>query len=286
MKTSRWTFTSGEMRAQASIMDVWIRARIVEAELSVRWWSRSETDRVRRDVVPEPDLWAAIDRQRHEVGRVARYRRVLHAGDGDAQSSSVRSSRLPGPARVGRAPNQIGGAVRCSRVTDRLDRHPDFTAFAEECQLRMLRSAYLICGDRHLAEDLLQTAFVKVALRWGQLRDGQPEAYLRRILYRDAVSWWRKHRREIAVPSPPDGAARDEPVELKMVFAQALARLTPKQRAILVLRYFEDHTEARTAEVLGVAVGTVKSQTAVALRRLRELAPELSDLVRQQGEPR
>jgi RNA polymerase sigma-70 factor (sigma-E family) len=173
-------------------------------------------------------------------------------------------------------------------VTDRLDRNTEFTAFAEACQLRMLRSAYLICGDRHLAEDLLQNALVKVALRWRQVRDGQPEAYLRTILYRDAVSWWRKHRREIPVADPPEAVltGASEPVELKVIFARALARLTPKQRAILVLRYFEDHTEARTAEVLGVAVGTVKSQTAVALRRLRELAPELSDLVRQQGEPR
>ena len=70
-----------------------------------------------------------------------------------------------------------------------------------------------------------------------------------------------------------------EAVELRVIFADALARLTPKQRAVLVLRFFEDCSEARTAEVLGVALGTVKSQTAVALRRLRELAPELSELV-------
>lgn len=184
-------------------------------------------------------------------------------------------------------PNQIPHAVRLSHVSpDRIDHNADFTAFAEACQLRMLRSAYLICGDRHLAEDLLQTALVKVALRWTHIRDGQPEAYLRTILYRDAVSWWRRRRREVSVAEPPDhaGAGDHERVELRLIFAQALARLTPKQRAILVLRFFEDHTEARTAEVLGVAVGTVKSQTSVALRRLRELAPELSDLVSQDTE--
>lgn len=165
-----------------------------------------------------------------------------------------------------------------------MDQHADFTVFAEACQLRMVRTAYLICGDRHLAEDLVQNALVKVALRWGQVRDGQPEAYLRTILYRDAVSWWRRQRREITVADPPERPGRDdgyEPAQLRVIFSRALARLTRKQRAILVLRFYEDHTEARTAEVLGVAVGTVKSQTAVALRRLRELAPELADLVRQ-----
>lgn len=165
----------------------------------------------------------------------------------------------------------------------RTETYADFTAFAEACQLRLLRAAYLMCGDQHLAEDLLQGALVKVALRWRQVRDGQPEAYLRTILYRDAVSWWRRHRREIPVAEPPERLGPDDidRTHLRMIFAQALARLTPKQRAILVLRYFEDHTEAHTAEVLGVAVGTVKSQTSLALRRLRELAPELSDLVSQ-----
>lgn len=128
---------------------------------------------------------------------------------------------------------------------------------------------------------------MKVALQWRRLAQGQPEAYLHKILYRDAISWWRKHRREIPVPDLPDRRGSDdgnEPAQLRVIFAQALAKLTPKQRAILVLRFFEDHTEARTAEVMGIAIGTVKSQTSVALRRLRELAPELSDLVRQDAQ--
>jgi len=163
----------------------------------------------------------------------------------------------------------------------RPDPYEEFAAFARSCQPRLLRAAYLICGDAHLAEDLLQSALVKVAARWSRLRDGQPEAYARTVLYRDAVSWWRRQRREVTVARPPERRAPDrgDEVPLRVVFAQALNRLTPKQRAVLVLRFFEDHTEARTAQVLGVSVGTVKSQTAVALRRLRELAPELSDLV-------
>ena len=164
---------------------------------------------------------------------------------------------------------------------DQADPYTSFAAFAEACQPRLQRAAYLICGDQHLAEDLLQSALVKVALRWRQLHDGQPEAYLRMILYRDAVSWWRRQRREFPVAQLPEQRTADgsEAAQLRVIFARALARLTPKQRAVLVLRFFEDYSEARTAELLGVAVGTVKSQTAVALRRLRELAPELSDLV-------
>jgi RNA polymerase sigma-70 factor (sigma-E family) len=157
----------------------------------------------------------------------------------------------------------------------------DFTAFVRGCRPRLLRTAFLICGDRDLAEDLVQSALVKVALRWPALRDGAPEAYLRTVLYRDAVSWWRRHRREVTVAQLPEpiGPDESEQVWLRMVFAGALARLTPMQRAVLVLRFLEDHTEARTADVLGVSIGTVKSRTSVALRRLRELAPELAELV-------
>lgn len=176
-------------------------------------------------------------------------------------------------------PNHSRLPGRCSHVTS--DPYQEFAEFARACHPRLLRAAYLICGDTHLAEDLLQTALVKVAVRWSRLRDGQPEAYARTVLYRDAVTWWRRRRREIMVASPPERRARADidDVPLRVVLARALSQLTPKQRAVLVLRFFEDHTEARTAQVLGVSVGTVKSQTAVALRRLRELAPELSDLV-------
>jgi len=165
--------------------------------------------------------------------------------------------------------------------TDPPDPYTSFAAFAEACHPRLLRAAFLICGDQHLAEDLVQSALVKVALRWRQLHHGHPEAYLRTILYRDAVSCWRRRRREFPMAQLPEHrtADRSDAVQLRLIFTQALARLTPKQRAVLVLRFFEDCSEARTAEVLGVAVGTVKSQTAVALRRLREHAPELSDLV-------
>jgi RNA polymerase sigma-70 factor (sigma-E family) len=161
------------------------------------------------------------------------------------------------------------------------DEQAEFVAFVQARQHRLLRSAYLVCGDHHLAEDLLQGALVKLALRWRQLRDGDPEAFLRTVVYRDAVSWWRRWRRERLTAAPPARTGPDptENTPIRLVFADALRRLTPRQRAVLVLRFMDDLTEARTAEVLGVSIGTVKSQTSVALRRLREVAPELRELL-------
>ena len=155
----------------------------------------------------------------------------------------------------------------------------EFAAFVEARQHRLLRSAYLVCGDHHLAEDLLQGALVKLALRWSRVREGDPEAFLRTVMYRDAISWWRRFRREHLSDVPPERAGRDEDVPNRMVFESALRRLPPRQRAVLVLRYFDDLTEVRTAEILGVTVGTVKSQASAGLQKLRELAPELRDLV-------
>lgn len=161
------------------------------------------------------------------------------------------------------------------------DAHAEFVAFVQARQHRLLRSAYLVCGDHHRAEDLLQDALVKLALRWRQVRDGDPEAFLRTVMYRDAVSWWRRRRREDLPGELPDRDATDDTAGVpdRLAFERALARLTVRQRAVLVLRFFDDLTEARTAQVLGVSVGTVKSQTNAALRRLRELAPDLSTVM-------
>ncbi|WP_430782950.1 SigE family RNA polymerase sigma factor [Actinoplanes sp. G11-F43] len=155
----------------------------------------------------------------------------------------------------------------------------DFAAFVQARQHRLLRSAFLVCGDHHLAEDLLQGALVKLALRWERVREGDPEAFLRTVMYRDAVSWWRRFHRETPRGSPPETeAAGREDVPSRLVFADALRRLPPRQRAVLVLRYFDDLTEARTAEILGVTVGTVKSQASAGLRKLRELMPEIGEM--------
>ena len=155
----------------------------------------------------------------------------------------------------------------------------EFARYVRARQHRLLRAAYLVCGDAHLAEDLLQGALTKLAARWDKLRHENPDAYVRRILYRDAVSSWRKTRREslssvplIEVPVHDRTSQTSQRVDLE----RALAELTPKQRAVVVLRFFEDRSEIEAAEALGVSVGTVKSQTHAALARLRALLPDFA----------
>jgi RNA polymerase sigma-70 factor (sigma-E family) len=155
----------------------------------------------------------------------------------------------------------------------------EFTEWAAGCQHRLLRSAYLVTGDVHRAEDLVQDALVKVALRWSRLREGNPTAYARTIVMNEHVSWWRRRRREVLTSRTTEQAVAPVETETQLVVQRALARLTERQRRVLVLRHFDDLSERETAEVLGVSIGTVKSQNAAALARLRDGAPELLDLI-------
>jgi len=159
----------------------------------------------------------------------------------------------------------------------------DFDTFVRTRSRALLRAARLLTGDEHLAEDLVQSALARTHQAWPRLRDpANAEAYARQVMYRLQISVWR--RRRIAerlsgdLPEPVRPARREDTdaLSLRLSMHQALARLTPKQRAVLVLRYFEDRSEVDAAQVLGVSVGTVKSQAARALARLRTVAPELS----------
>lgn len=154
----------------------------------------------------------------------------------------------------------------------------DFATFVVARQARMLRAAFLICGDSRDAEDLVQGALVKLARRWPSLRDQAPEAYLRTVMYHDFVSGWRRRRREVLLAETRDSAGMDESIdgaEYRITIVSALQQLTPKQRAVVVLRWFEDRSERETAELLGVSIGTVKHQNHDALTRLRTLLPDL-----------
>ena len=146
------------------------------------------------------------------------------------------------------------------------------------------RIAYLLTGDHHAAEDLVQVTLIKAARHWRRVvQAGSPDAYLRKVLYHEHVSSWRRHRgREEASTTPPERAAggdESEEAVRRLVLRQALQRLAPGHRAVIVLRFFEDRSEAETADALGCSVGTVKSQTHHALARLRAVAPELADLL-------
>ncbi|NGN66664.1 SigE family RNA polymerase sigma factor [Streptomyces sp. A7024] len=144
----------------------------------------------------------------------------------------------------------------------------------------LLRLAILLTGgDRHEAEDLVQAALLKAFGRWRHIEE--PEAYVRKAMYRHQVSRWRllRPQREITVAVPPEGAPTADgapAADLRLTVRTALARLTPRQRTVLVLRYLEDHTETEVAALLGCSVGTVRSTTHRSLARLRALAPELT----------
>ncbi|MFS1304873.1 SigE family RNA polymerase sigma factor [Streptosporangium longisporum] len=150
-----------------------------------------------------------------------------------------------------------------------------FREFVSARSPALMRLAFLLTGgDQHAAEDLLQTALVRTVARWKRVET--PEAYVRKVMYRQQVSWWRR-RGETVVADLPEGAVEDgtRGTDLRIVMRGALARLTPRQRAVLVLRYYEDLPEAEVAGILGCSVGTVRSTTHRSLARLRHLAPEL-----------
>lgn len=157
----------------------------------------------------------------------------------------------------------------------------DFDSFVRARTHALLRSAYLLTGDQYLAEDLVQSALARTHQAWRRLADtGNAESYTRRTMYHLQVSWWRKRRVAEVLPGDmPERAGNDHAskISVRLTLRAALLRLSAKQRAVLVLRFFEDHTESEAADLLGVSIGTVKSSTARALARLRVIAPELAE---------
>lgn len=159
------------------------------------------------------------------------------------------------------------------------------TAFAQFVLGReqaLQRTAWLLTGDWALAEDLVQTALARAWPRWARIRREDPEVYVRRVMI-NTWSTWRRRRWRGELPSDlvPDTAAPGDlaaETSVRIAVRGALARLTDRQRAVLVLRVFDDMTEAAVAHTLGCAVGTVKSTAAQALARLRN-DPSLADLL-------
>jgi RNA polymerase sigma-70 factor (sigma-E family) len=148
-----------------------------------------------------------------------------------------------------------------------------FEAFVATRSGDLLRTAVLLTRDRGHAEDLLQTALVKAYRRWHRI-EGDPYPYVRRVLVTTAASWRRLRATQEIVSLPAHEDAGPDGTELVVErehMAEALATLPPRMRAVLVLRYAEDLSEAGTAELLGCSVHTVRSQTVRGLARLRTL---------------
>lgn len=152
----------------------------------------------------------------------------------------------------------------------------DFTEFVQASWPGLYRTAFMLLGDRGLAEDLAQTALTKTYAAWTRIEDrSAARAYAHRTLVNTAASWFRRKgwRKEYPTAELPDSSgpsgARDVGARSEMM--DALSRLPPRQRAVVVLRFYEDLSVAETADALGCSVGTVKSQTFEAFSKLRTL---------------
>ena len=149
-----------------------------------------------------------------------------------------------------------------------------FTEFMSVRSASLFRTAYLIVGDHQLAQDLLQEALIRTYLAWPRLRDpGKAEAYTRRTIVTTAISWRRRRSfHERPTGRLPDTTVPDatEAVTTHASVVAQLRTLPPRQRAAIVLRYYEDLTEVQTADVMGCSVGTVKSHVSTGLARLRD----------------
>lgn len=199
---------------------------------------------------------------------------VVAVADGDASCAGSGSAPPRGlPGRGGRAERQA-----------QVD--AEFTDYVRARQAALLRTAYVLTGDRATAEDLVQTALAKLYLSWGKVRDREAvDGYVRRIIVNENASLWRRpfKKRETSSEELPQGyearSARPDDYDdgtsaALWDFVQGLPR---KQRAVVVLRYYEELSEAEVADVLGISVGTVKSQCSRALAALRARAPQALD---------
>ena len=158
------------------------------------------------------------------------------------------------------------------------ERDAEFAAYMEARQASLLRTAYLLTGDRHVAEDLVQTSLAKLYLAWDKVRDRDSiDAYVRRVLVNENNSMWRRgwKKREYASETLPERHVSDVYDEGQRSALWDLVQTLPKKaRAVVVLRFYEELSEAETADALGISVGTVKSQTSRALATLRTRTPQ------------
>ena len=185
-------------------------------------------------------------------------------------ATAIAQQLLPVPAARIAPP---GSAARAS--------DPEFRDYVRSRRRALLRTAYLLTGNAADAEDLVQSALAKTYLAWDRIADhGALDGYVRRALVNTHISWWRR-RRIVELPTDdlPDQAVADHAVtsDLQETLRRAVDRLPQRMRAAILLRFYDDMTEAEVAEVLGVSLGTVKSTVARAVAKLRIDAELLAD---------
>ena len=166
-------------------------------------------------------------------------------------------------------------AAQRQRASDAA-RQADFTAFVEARYGQLVRTAFLLTGDRGLAEDVVQTALAKLYLAWSRVQSAdRPDAYVRRVLVNEANSLWHRPWRRHEVPSEllPDAATDDGSGDIEAMWSW-VATLPKGQRAVIALRYYEGLSEAEIADALEISIGTVKSRAHRALETLRTHIPE------------
>ena len=159
-------------------------------------------------------------------------------------------------------------------------RDTDFAAYMQARQPALLRTAYLMTGDAHTAEDVVATVLAKLYLAWDKVRERESlDGYVRRIIANETTSLWRRpwRRREVAAEVLPERGREDAYDDGRTAAVwQAVSALPARQRAVVVLRYYEELSEAEIAHVLGISPGTVKSQASRALATLRTKNPTLA----------
>jgi RNA polymerase sigma-70 factor (sigma-E family) len=169
-------------------------------------------------------------------------------------------------------------------VADRAEDGEEFREFASARAGQLFRIAYLVCGDWHEAQDLVQTTLAKLFVAWHRVQRTQsPDAYARKVLMNAYLSERRRKRTSetpVADPAPPIASCARDDADLRLTLVAALRKLPPRSRAVVVLRYFDDHSIDAVAQALGVSPAAVKSLNTRGLAQLRDLLGEEAHVLR------
>jgi RNA polymerase sigma-70 factor (sigma-E family) len=200
------------------------------------------------------------------------------ASDPDLATFDVARNRFAFP-RVGSA-DQRPGVMVSEQIGERDDVRAVFDEFARARMPELLRFGHALTGSPHAAADLVQDALERTMIAWPRVeKQGDPEGYVRRIMVNRNISIWRRHKREQLVDDIPEDVRNGvrEPVVRDLALWERIKTLPPRQRTVIVLRYYEDMSEAQIAAIMGSSVGTVKSQASRALATLRRDSAQFAE---------